>query len=82
MKSDADIRNAVLGGISAVKHQEIELEDQDSFQSAGLDSLDRMSILMEVENRLGLDFGDTDPAKLENIKAYIDFIRQKWPDAV
>jgi acyl carrier protein len=81
MKSAEVIRKAILDGASAVKHQEVQLDDHESFQSAGLDSLDRMSLLMEVENRLGLDFGDTNPEKLENINAYIDYIQQTWPDA-
>jgi acyl carrier protein len=81
MKSAEAIRNAVLGGVAAVKNQKVQLDDQMSFQTAGLDSLDRMSILMEVENRLGLDFGDTNPEKFENIKAYVDYIQQEWPDA-
>lgn len=81
MKSAQDIRDAVLAGIAAVKNQEVRLEDHEGFQVAGLDSLDRMSILMEVENRLGLDFGDANPEKFPNIGAYIEYIQQTWPDA-
>ena len=57
MKSAEDIRNAILAGITAVKNHEVRLEDDEDFRSAGLDSLDRMSVLWRSRPGSGLTSG-------------------------
>jgi acyl carrier protein len=81
LKTREEIRSAVLAGIAKVTNRsEVVLADHESFQHFGLDSVDRMSLLMEVEDLLGATFGDQiGPERLKCISDYIDYIQQ--PDS-
>lgn len=71
--SHADIRAAVIEAVARVRKesQVTPLADDEAFALLGLDSLERMSMLVEVENILGLTLNDLDPKKLNCIKDYI-----------
>lgn len=81
MKSAEEIRKAVNEGIQKVKEKNsLILDDEKSFEKIGLDSLDRMALMLEVENCLGLDFGEKNPEDLRNIQEYISYIQETWPE--
>lgn len=82
MKSMDEIREAVIAGLRSVMDDAaMTIADDQAFTEAGLDSMDRMSLLLEVESALGLEFGETNPDELPTIKAYARFVQDKWPDA-
>jgi acyl carrier protein len=76
MKSTQEIREAVIKGMQKVKERnDITVEDEQSFEKFGLDSLDRMALMMEVENDLGIDFGEKNPEELPTVQEYILYIQ-------
>lgn len=59
MISKDDFRNAVITGIRTVKSMdEVRIGDDEEFSNAGLDSLDSMNLVLEVESITGLNFGE------------------------
>lgn len=77
MKSTQEIREAVIKGMQKVKERnDITVEDDQSFEKFGLDSLDRMALMMEVENYLDMDFGEKNPEELPNLQEYILYIQK------
>jgi acyl carrier protein len=42
-----------------INSAEITIDDNEKFDDYGLDSLDRMNLLLEMEERTGCDFGAT-----------------------
>lgn len=82
MKSAEEIRKAVIEGIRTVTEKtNTSLDDGQSFENFGLDSLDRMALMLEVEKHLSLDFGESNPDDIHNIQDYIQFIQKNWPEA-
>ena len=55
--------------------RKITLDDTGQFADHDIDSLDRMSLMLEVEDRLGLDFGELDPAEVTSIGDYFQLVR-------
>ncbi len=81
MKSAEEIRKAVIEGIQKVKEKNsLILDDENSFEKIGLDSLDRMALMLEVEKYLELDFGEKNPDELRNVQEYISYIQETWPE--
>jgi acyl carrier protein len=82
MKSTEEIRQAVIKGVQKVtERNSITLDDEQTFEKFGLDSLDRMALMLEVESHLGLDFGENNPEELRTIQDYIVYIQRTWPEA-
>lgn len=76
MKTEEEIRNAVLAAIRKTSSsKDFAIEDSDKFADHDVDSLDRMSILVDVEEALQLDFEDLDPATFTCIRDYIEFVQ-------
>jgi acyl carrier protein len=76
MKTEEEIGNAVLDAIrKATGSKDFAIQDSDEFSAHDIDSLDQMSILVDVEEALGLDFGDLDPATLTCIRDYIRHVQ-------
>lgn len=56
-----EFRSAVVEGIKRVKSMEpVSIADDEQFTDAGLDSLDSMNLVLEVEAITGLNFGEFD----------------------
>jgi acyl carrier protein len=54
-----EFRAAVVEGIRRVKSmQDVSIGDDETFTQAGLDSLDSMNLVLEVETLTGLNFGE------------------------
>jgi Phosphopantetheine attachment site. len=59
MISKDDFRSAVIAGIKTVKSVDaVSIGDDEEFSNAGLDSLDSMNLVLEVESITGLNFGE------------------------
>ncbi|MGH8084255.1 MAG: acyl carrier protein [Lysobacter sp.] len=61
MTSKDEFRSAVVEGIKRVKSVDsVAISDDEEFSDAGLDSLDSMNLVLEVEAITGLNFGEFD----------------------
>lgn len=77
MSTKEEIREAVINGLEKVTSKEdVTLNDDDQFDDYGLDSLDRMSLMIEVEKLLEADFDQLDPGQLTSINAYIETVER------
>ena len=63
-----EFRNAVVEGIRRVKGLDyLSIADDETFTHAGLDSLDGMNLVLEVEGLTGLNFGEFNLADANSI---------------
>ena len=61
MFSKDQFRDAVIEGIKRVRDvSELKIRDDESFSDVGLDSLDGMNLVLEVESILGINLGEFD----------------------
>ena len=71
MISKDEFRAAVIEGIRRVKSIEnVAIADDETFTNAGLDSLDSMNLVLEVENLTGLNFGEFDLSDANTIDEF------------
>lgn len=74
MTSKDEFRAAVIEGIKRVKSVDtVAISDDEQFTDAGLDSLDSMNLVLEVEAITGLNFGEFD---LNDANTIDDFYRK------
>jgi acyl carrier protein len=61
MFSKDEFRAAVIEGIKRVRDvSELKIRDDENFSDVGLDSLDGMNLVLEVETILGMNLGEFD----------------------
>lgn len=66
-----EFRSAVIEGIKRVKGMdEVDIGDDENFANAGLDSLDSMDLVLQVESITGLDFGEFDLSDANTIDEF------------
>ena len=66
-----EFRDAVVEGIKRVKNtQAVTIADDETFTHAGLDSLESMNLVLEVEGLTGLNFGECHPADANTINDF------------
>lgn len=71
MISKDQFRAAVVEAIKRVKGiPHIDIADDEDFSRAGLDSLDAMDLVLQVEAITGLNFGEFNAAEARNIDAF------------
>ena len=71
MISKSDFRNAVIQAIKRVKDiDQVDIADDEEFSHVGLDSLDAMDLVLQVEAITGLNFGEFNAAEATNIDAF------------
>lgn len=71
MISKDEFRAAVIQAIKKVKNIDtVTLADDEEFANVGLDSLDAMDLVLQVENITGLNFGEFDTSQATNINAF------------
>ena len=64
-------RDAVIEGIRRVKTTDtVTIADDETFTNAGLDSLDAMNLVLEVEGITGLNFGEFDLSDANTINEF------------
>ena len=67
------ITEAVLSAIAAVKRiprESITLDS--SFESLGLDSLDAINVMFEIEDKLSVSIPDEEVRSLKNVRGIVD----------
>ena len=69
------IRVAVVTGIEAVTSRAVEINDDELFSDFDIDSLDSMSLMLEVEESLEIEFDEIDPKDLATPADYIRVIQ-------
>jgi acyl carrier protein len=73
MVSKEEFRRAVIEGVKRVRDLEsIDVRDDESFADVGLDSLDGMNLVLEVESTLGIDLGEFDLKEANTIDRFYD----------
>lgn len=78
MFTKEDVRKVVYEGIKKVKgNNEITIGDNETFADYGLDSLDQMNLLLEMEMPLGVKLDDLDLDKSNTINSIHDFVNKK-----
>ena len=76
MHTPKTIETAVRDSIAQVKSDDSLSPGLDEeFENIDIDSLDRMSIMLQVEQKLELNLEEVDPNELGTIQKYIDFIQ-------
>jgi len=71
MFSKDDFRNAVVEGLKRVRDvSELKIRDDENFADVGLDSLDGMNLVLEVESILGINLGEFDLKGAGNINDF------------
>lgn len=72
-----EFRNAVIEGIKQVKGvDDVDIGNDENFANAGLDSLDSMDLVLQVESITGLDFGEFDLSDANTIDAFYEKAKQ------
>ena len=61
---------AVLRGVSKLKQS--ELTPSSTFEQLGLDSLDMVEVVMQLEEEFCVDLYDPDAAKITSVKEAVD----------
>lgn len=69
--SKDEFRAAVIEGIKRVKGiDHVDLANDENFSNAGLDSLDAMDLVLQVEAITGLNFGELNAAEANTVDAF------------
>jgi len=53
------------------------LKEEDTLTSLGLDSLDLVEVMLEIEDKLGVEFTSEEIADLDTLKSVVDLINKK-----
>ena len=73
MFSKDEFRSAVIEGLKRVRDvSEIKIRDDESFSDVGLDSLDGMNLVLEVETLLGINLGEFDLSGANDINHFYE----------
>ena len=66
-----EFREAVVESIKRVKGVDhVDLANDENFANAGLDSLDAMDLMLQVEAITGLNFGELNAAEANTVDAF------------
>ena len=66
-------RTAVTAAVRKLrKSAELEIADDEAFGLAGLDSLDAMNLILEVEGALGVNFGEITIGTSDTIETFFE----------
>lgn len=75
--TDLSIQDRVLKVIATSKRIPVEsLTPDSSFESLGIDSLDRLNILFDLEGEFDIEINDEDAKQVQNIHEMIEGITQ------
>lgn len=68
-----EFKGAVIEGIKRVKGiDKVSIADDETFTEAGLDSLDSMNLVLEIEGLTGLNFGEFNLSDANTINELYD----------
>jgi len=71
-----DIRK-VVSDILAKRIDVSSLKEEDSLKNIGLDSLDLVEVMLEIEDTLGIEFDSEEIGELTTLKSVLDLINSK-----
>ena len=74
------IRHSVVLGIEQVTSKLVTIGDHDNFADYDIDSLDRMSLRLAIEEDLDLEVTDLDPKDVDCVNDYIELIQALTSD--
>lgn len=67
----------VVSDILAKRVDVSSLKEEDSLKNIGLDSLDLVEVMLEIEDTLGIKFDSEEIAELSTLKSVLDLIDKK-----
>ena len=67
----------VVSEILAKRVDISSLKEEDSLKEIGLDSLDLVEVMLEIEDTLGIEFDSEEIAELSTLKSVLDLIEKK-----
>lgn len=67
----------VVSEILAKRIDVSKLKEEDSLKEIGLDSLDLVEVMLEIEDALGIEFDSEEIAGLSTLKSVLDLIDTK-----
>ena len=71
-----DIRKVVSDNL-AKRIDVSSLKEEDSLKNIGLDSLDLVEVMLEIEDTLGIEFDSEEIGELTTLKSVLDLINSK-----
>ena len=73
-----DTRDKIISLVSAkVSTSEETVRAADSFETLGLDSLDIIEIVMELEEQFSIEIDDEDAEKLSGIDEVVEYVHSR-----
>ena len=67
----------VVSDILAKRIDISNLKEEDSLKNIGLDSLDLVEVMLEIEDTLGIEFDSEEIGELTTLKSVLDLINSK-----
>lgn len=67
----------VVSDILAKRIDISSLKEEDSLKNIGLDSLDLVEVMLEIEDALGIEFDSEEIGELTTLKSVLDLIDKK-----
>ena len=67
----------VVSDILAKRIDVSSLQEEDSLKDIGLDSLDLVEVMLEIEDALGIEFDSEEIGELTTLKSVLDLINSK-----
>ncbi len=67
----------VVSDILAKRIDVSSLKEEDSLKDIGLDSLDLVEVMLEIEDTLGVEFDSEEIGELTTLKSVLDLINSK-----
>lgn len=67
----------VVSDILAKRIDVSSLKEDDSLKNIGLDSLDLVEVMLEIEDTLGIEFESEEISELTTLKSVLDLINSK-----
>ena len=70
---DQELAQKVIGIVAAVKQVSADsIRPESTFEQLGIDSLDRINILFELENEFDIDVPDDEARSITSVQGIID----------
>lgn len=67
----------IVSEILAKRVDVSKLKEEDSLKDIGLDSLDLVEVMLEIEDALGVEFDSEEIANLSTLQSVLDLINSK-----
>ena len=73
-----EFRSNVISAIKSVTNRsDVSIGDDETFEDYGIDSLDRMNLVLEIEKFAGKELGDLDLDSVNTINLLFDYLAKK-----